>query len=117
VRPVAEHELQRVLARCQRNHRFCLPVVKMDVVGVGWDRFFQLFARDRRKNDDGDFQQWVDGEPRPIIRYTVAAYVENESAVTKLFTDKIEEKMNAGLLDLGGGDHNVETSTVSAAAP
>jgi hypothetical protein len=59
-----------------------------------------LFAPDRRKNDDGDFQQWVDGEPRPIIRYTVAACIENESAVTKMFTDKIEEKIKAGLLEL-----------------
>jgi deoxycytidylate deaminase len=67
-------------------------------IGISPYRYADLFARERRKNDTGDFQQWISGEPRPIIKFTVATYVENEAAATKMFTDTLKSKAEAGLL-------------------
>jgi deoxycytidylate deaminase len=82
-------------------------------IGIAPHRYRDLLARDRRKNDDGDFQQWVDGGPSPITKYTIAAYVENEAAVMKLFTEKIEERRRAGLLELGVAEASAGAATAS----
>jgi deoxycytidylate deaminase len=67
-------------------------------IGISPYRYGDIFARERRKSDTGDFQQWIDVEPRPIIKFTVATYVENEAAATKMFTDALKSKADAGLL-------------------
>jgi len=75
-------------------------VVFEPFIGIAPYRYRDLFARERRKNDAGDYQAWVDGEPRPIIKYTVATYVQNEGAVTKLFNDTVKVKVDAGLMQI-----------------
>ena len=67
-------------------------------IGIAPYRYRDLFARDRRKDDSGNFQPWADGEARPYTKYTVASYVNNEAAVTKMFTEKMKAKADAGLI-------------------
>ena len=52
MRPMAEHELQRVLTRRQRHNGFGLPAAEMDVLGVGGDRLLQFLGRERRVDDE-----------------------------------------------------------------
>jgi len=47
MRPVSEHELQRVLAWRQRHHGLGLPAAEMDVLGVAGDGLLQLLRRKR----------------------------------------------------------------------
>jgi deoxycytidylate deaminase len=79
-------------------------VVFEPFIGIAPHRYRDLFARERRKNDAGDYQLWVDGEPRPIIKYTVATYVQNEGAVTKSFNDIVKAKVDAGLMKIVQAD-------------
>jgi len=81
-------------------------VVFEPFIGIAPQRYRELFARGRRKNDAGEFQQWVDGEARPFIRYTVATYVNNEAAVTKLFNGKVKAKAEAGLIEIVKTEQN-----------
>jgi len=67
-------------------------------IGIAPYRYRDLFSRDRRKDDAGDFQQWAESEARPYIKYTIASYVNNEAAVTKTFTEKVKVKADAGLI-------------------
>lgn len=69
-------------------------------IGISPYRYRDLFARDKRKNDGGDFQAWMDGTARPIIKYTVAAYVQNEAAAAKMFSETVVAKAKAGLIEL-----------------
>jgi hypothetical protein len=39
------------------------------------------------------------GEPRPIMKYTVATYVQNEGAAVKLFNEAVRAKENDGSRD------------------
>jgi len=72
-------------------------------IGIAPSRYRELFERGRRKDDAGDFQQWVDGEPRPTVKYTMATYVNNEAAVTKLLNEKTKEKVDEKLLQVVEG--------------
>jgi deoxycytidylate deaminase len=69
-------------------------------IGIAPFRYRELFARERRKNDSGTYQQWLDGVPCPIIKLTVATYVNNEAAAAKNFLDNVKIKVEAGLLQL-----------------
>lgn len=69
-------------------------------IGIAPYRYQALFSRGRRKNEFGDFQPWRDGEPRPITKYTVATYVQNEVAITKMFNDIVRKKTEEGLLTI-----------------
>ena len=75
-------------------------VVFEPFIGIAPYRYRDLFSRERRKTDEGDFEPWVDNNPRPIIRLTVATYVQNEAAATKLLNDTIKEKRDRGLLEI-----------------
>lgn len=75
-------------------------VVFEPFIGIAPYRYRDLFARDRRKNDLGEFQPWADGEPRPIVKHTIATYVSNEGAVTKMFNDRTKMKVDAGLIQI-----------------
>jgi cytidine deaminase len=75
-------------------------VVFEPFIGIAPYRYRDLFARERRKTDSGDFQQWMEGEARPSMKYTVATYVDNEAAVTKMFTEKVKTKADAGLIEI-----------------
>jgi deoxycytidylate deaminase len=69
-------------------------------IGIAPYRYRDLFARDRRKDDAGEFLPWIEGDARPNIKYTVATYVENEASVTKLFNESVREKIDAGLISV-----------------
>ena len=79
-------------------------VVFEPFIGIAPYRYRDLFARERRKTDDGSFRQWTDDEPRPLIRLTVATYVENEAAAIKLLNDTIKAKREKGLLEIVSAD-------------
>ncbi len=89
-------------------------VVFEPFIGIAPYRYRDLFARERRKNDIGDYEPWLDGEPRPIIKYTVATYVQNESAVTKLFNDSVKTKVEAGLMEIAQLQESAKASSVQA---
>jgi deoxycytidylate deaminase len=69
-------------------------------IGVAPLRYRELFERERRKNDAGDFEQWADKKPQPIIKYTVATYVTNEAAVVKAFNEAAKLKVEQKKLEL-----------------
>jgi hypothetical protein len=76
-------------------------VVFEPFIGISPLRYRELFERQgRRKDDDGNFQQWADGSPRPIVRYTLATYVSNEEAVTKAFNKTVTKKAEQRLLEV-----------------
>jgi deoxycytidylate deaminase len=62
-------------------------VVFEPFIGIAPLRYRELFEGGRRKNDAGDFEQWKEKEPQPIIKYTVATYINNETAVVKAFNE------------------------------
>jgi deoxycytidylate deaminase len=68
--------------------------------GISPFRYRDLFARERRKNDIGDFEQWADGESRPIIKYTVQNWIVNEAAAAKALTEVLKSKAEEGSLQL-----------------
>ena len=50
-------------------------------IGIAPLRHKELFEGARRKNYSGDFEQWKDKKPQPIIKYTIATYASNETAI------------------------------------
>jgi deoxycytidylate deaminase len=77
-------------------------VVFEPFIGIAPLRYRELFERERRKDDVGDYEPWIDGVPQPITKYTVATYVTNEAAVTKLFNETARKKVEEQLLQLVG---------------
>jgi deoxycytidylate deaminase len=65
-------------------------------IGISPFRFRDLFERKKRKDSAGKFAEWADGEPRPIVRYTVATYLTNEEAFVKML------ETQWGKLEAGG---------------
>jgi deoxycytidylate deaminase len=47
-------------------------------IGISPFRYSDIFGRGKRKDPGGDFLAWQDGAPRPIVKHTVATYLENE---------------------------------------
>lgn len=62
-------------------------VVFSPFIGISPFRYREIFERGKRKDQKGEFQKWSDLEPRPLVRYTIANWLENEIAVTKYFGD------------------------------
>lgn len=55
-------------------------------IGISPFRYRDIFLRERRKDDSGNFEDWMNPDgPRPIVQYTVASYLQNEEATIKLF--------------------------------
>jgi deoxycytidylate deaminase len=78
-------------------------VVFEPFIGIAPLRYRELFERqERRKDDAGNFKPWVDGEPRPIVKYTLATYVSNEAAVTKAFNETAKKKEEQKQLEIIG---------------
>ncbi|MGJ4953641.1 anti-phage dCTP deaminase [Bradyrhizobium sp. HKCCYLS20291] len=75
-------------------------VVFEPFIGISPYRYRDLFARDRRKTDEGEFRPWIDNDPRPTIRLTVATYVENEAAVIKMLNDKVRTKVEKKVIEI-----------------
>jgi len=75
-------------------------VVFEPFIGISPYRYRDLFARDRRKTDDGAFKPWINDEPQPTIRLTVATYVQNEAAAIRMLNDKVKEKRDKGFLEI-----------------
>lgn len=76
-------------------------VVFEPFIGISPARYRDLFARDKkRKDDNGNFKPWIERGPEPIVKYTVATYISNESAVIKLFADTLETKKSTGLVEV-----------------
>jgi deoxycytidylate deaminase len=69
-------------------------------IGISPKRYKNLFGRGRRKNDAGLFQEWIEKKSQPIIKYTIATYIQNEEAITKLFNDVVKKKIESGVLEL-----------------
>lgn len=69
-------------------------------IGISPYRFRELFERSKRKDQNGKFSQWTEGKPKPIIKYTVATYLTNEAAVTKLMEINLKAKEESGEIAL-----------------
>jgi hypothetical protein len=75
-------------------------VVFEPFIGITPFRYRDLFARERRKDDAGIFRLWAEGQPRPIVKYTVATYVQNAGAAVKLFNEAVRAKTKDGVLQV-----------------
>lgn len=72
-------------------------VVFEPFIGISPSQYRDIFYRGSRKDGTGRFQEWIGGKgPHPIFQSTIATYLENEKAITKIFTDTasklVEEK-------------------------
>ena len=54
-------------------------------IGIAPVRYAELFSRTKRKDENGNFQEWIDGEPRPLARYRVSSHVVKEAAIVEKF--------------------------------
>jgi len=54
-------------------------------IGIAPIRYAELFSRAKRKDENGNFQEWVDNEPRPLGRHRVASHTVREAVVIKKF--------------------------------
>ena len=61
-------------------------------IGVSPFRYRDLFERGRRKDDDGNFLDWADVTPQPIVRFTSTTYLYNEREILKFVNKIIQEK-------------------------
>lgn len=75
-------------------------------IGISPFRFREVFERGRRKDAHGKFSEWADGRPRPVVRYTVATYLENETALTKIFSDRMKLLVQQGLVSVSSDNAN-----------
>lgn len=69
-------------------------------IGIAPYRYRDLFQRDKRKDDSGQFEEWIDGEPQSIVRYTVASYLQNEEAIIKLFSEAAQKKVDGEIIEI-----------------
>jgi cytidine deaminase len=77
-------------------------VVFEPFIGIAPFRYRDIFERGRRKDDQGDFIEWIDGPPQhqPNVRYTVATYLENEIAVTTFLSEKSGSLVSEGRIQI-----------------
>jgi len=69
-------------------------------IGISPYRYGELFQGGRRKGKDGEYVEWKEQEARPIVKFTIATYLENEKAITKMFEKKARELKNKGLIQI-----------------
>lgn len=63
-------------------------------IGVSPLRFRDLFERGRRKDDSGKFMDWVEGTPKPLLRYTVPIYMKNEVVISEALKKRLTALKN-----------------------
>jgi deoxycytidylate deaminase len=56
-------------------------------IGVSPQRFKHIYERGKRKNEKGEYLEWMHKKPTPNVDYTVATYLVNEEALSKLYSD------------------------------
>jgi cytidine deaminase len=73
-------------------------VVFEPFIGIAPYRYRDIFERGRRKTEIGKFKEWIDGPPdhQPNVKFTVATYLENEVALTKLFNQRSQQLISEG---------------------
>lgn len=69
-------------------------------IGISPYRFKEIFERGRRKNDSGEFDEWTDGKPHPIIKVTVPTYLQNEDAAIKAFEQRTQVLLKEGKITM-----------------
>jgi len=94
----AEHLLNSIVVKAGDSEN--KKVQFSPFIGASPRRFLELYERGRRKDHKGNFIEWINNKPRPIVKYTVPTYLENERAVAKLFVDKTLRLIDAGLVEL-----------------
>jgi deoxycytidylate deaminase len=69
-------------------------------IGIAPYRYRDIFERGRRKDQIGKFSEWIDGPPehQPNLKLTVATYLQNEVAVTKLLSEKSAQLVESGAI-------------------
>lgn len=65
-------------------------------IGISPFRFKELFERGKRKDSSGHYSEFAEGRPKPVVRYTIATYLETEQAVVKIFEKKTTELKRKG---------------------
>lgn len=90
-------------------------------IGISPFRYRELFERGKRKDDYGKLLKWDERTAAPIVRYTVATYIENETAIMAIFRRKAEELIAQGLIQVApvqqGWEHDMMQSAAGAAEP
>lgn len=72
-------------------------------IGISPYRFRELFERNKRKDEDGNFVKWRDGRPMPIVKYTIANWIENELALALILKNRIDTLVSDGVLSIRSG--------------
>jgi tRNA(Arg) A34 adenosine deaminase TadA len=72
-------------------------------IGISPYRFQDVFERKRRKDTSCIFKQWMDDEPKPIIKYTIPSFVVNEEAVMKIFNDVTKDLLEKRIIKVYAG--------------
>ncbi len=77
-------------------------VVFEPFIGIAPQRYRDIFERGRRKDDAGKFKEWIDEPPehQPIVKLTVATYLDNEIAVTKLLSEASKSLIADGKISI-----------------
>jgi cytidine deaminase len=78
-------------------------VAFMPFIGISPYRYRDIFERGRRKSDAGASSEWVDGQPRPIVKFTVATYLQNETAATAILQQKLDALTQEKLITMSKG--------------
>lgn len=71
-------------------------------IGIAPYQFDQLFERGKRKNRSGGVEAWIDGSPKPNIKYTLPLFVMNETAVIRILKMNAKRLQNEGKIDVAG---------------
>jgi hypothetical protein len=71
-------------------------VIFSPFIGISPYRYREIFERDKRKDSSGEFVDWVGGDMRPIVKYNIANWLENEVSVTDYFGVLAEELARRG---------------------
>ena len=85
-------------------------------LGISPYRYREIFERGKRKNDDGSFREWTEKEPKAIMRYSKRFYLENELAVTKIFSDRQKELAAKGIASVQAAKPVTEVSRKPSSA-
>lgn len=68
-------------------------VVFENFVGISPRRYRDIFEKSKRRDNDGNFNDWYEGSPAPRVLDRGAGYVLNESSAILSTLDKVKEEI------------------------
>jgi cytidine deaminase len=73
-------------------------------IGISPFRYRDLFERGRRKDAQGKLIEWKEETANPIVKLTVATYIQNETATIDILHRSAQKLAKAGAITFGGAD-------------